>query len=190
MKRIAIFASGGGSNARQILAYFQDRTDVSVVLIVTNRKTAGVLQHAAEFGVPTLTIDRDYFYQSEAIVEALTDSQIDLIALAGFLWLIPSYLVEAYPRAIVNIHPALLPKYGGKGMYGKHVHEAVVAAGEQETGITVHFVNEHYDEGKHIFQASCPVSPDDSAQAVAANVLALEHQHFARVLDEILTARQ
>jgi phosphoribosylglycinamide formyltransferase-1 len=185
-KNIAIFASGSGSNARMILEYFEMRDDVDVALIVTNKKKAGVLNHANDFDVSTLTMDRTFFYDSECILKILQDEKIDLIVLAGFLWLIPSYLIQAYPNKIVNIHPALLPKYGGKGMYGHHVHEAVKANNENESGMTIHYVNEQFDKGTHIFQAKCDLTTEDSAGDIAKKVLALEHKHYAEVIDELL----
>jgi phosphoribosylglycinamide formyltransferase-1 len=186
VQHIAIFASGSGSNARKILEYFEDRDDVDVSIIISNRKSAGVLNHAREFGVSTFRIDRPYFYNSNCILKVLLAEKIDLIVLAGFLWLIPPYLVSKFPNKILNIHPALLPKYGGKGMYGHHVHEAVKANNEHESGMTIHFVNEKYDEGGHIFQAKCAVLPTDSANDIAANVLKLEHKHYAEVIDKVL----
>ena len=186
-KHIAIFASGSGSNARKILEYFEDREDVKVALIISNKRNAGVLQHAKEFNVPSLTMNRAFFYNTQAILGTLQSEKIDLIVLAGFLWLVPQYLIAAYPQKIVNIHPALLPKYGGKGMYGHHVHKAVQANGEKESGMTIHFVNEHYDEGGHIFQAKCKLDEGDSADEIAKKVLKLEHTHYARVVDDLLS---
>jgi len=185
-KHIAIFASGSGSNARKILEYFEDKDDIEVSLIVTNKKKAGVLRHAREFDVPTIKIDRPFFYDSKAILDVLAYEKVDLIVLAGFLWLIPSYLIEAYPDKIVNIHPALLPKYGGKGMYGHHVHEAVKANNEGESGMTIHYVNEKFDEGGHIFQAKCKLNEEDTAEDIAKKVLALEHANYAKVIEKLL----
>ena len=186
-KHIAIFASGSGSNARKILEYFEDREDINVSLIVTNKRKAGVLSHAKEFDIPTFRVDRPFFYDSQGILEVLNIEKIDLIVLAGFLWLIPTYLVKAYPNTIVNIHPALLPKYGGKGMYGHHVHEAVKANGDKESGMTIHYVNEKFDEGNHIFQAKCKLDEGDSAEEIARKVLDLEHLNYARVVEEVLS---
>ena len=186
-KHIAIFASGSGSNARRFLEYFEDREDVHISIIVTNKKNAGVLNHAREFDVPTFRIDRSFFYDSEDILDVLQYEKIDLIVLAGFLWLIPKYLIDAYPNKIVNIHPALLPKYGGKGMYGHHVHEAVKANQEKESGMTIHYVNEKFDEGAHIFQAKCDLDEDDTAEEIAKKVLVLEHKHYAEVVDGLLS---
>ncbi len=186
MKRLAIFASGSGSNAEQIATYFADRTDVDVTLIVSNNPKAGVIDRARRLHIPVLLFDRTTFYDTDKIVTLLQQQGIDLIVLAGFMWLIPASLVTAFPRRMINIHPALLPKFGGKGMYGHYVHEAVVAAGETETGITIHFVNEHYDEGQIIFQAACPVLPTDSPDDVAGKIHELEYAHYPRVVDEVL----
>ncbi len=190
MQHLAIFASGGGSNARKIIEYFKASPEVRVALVVSNKKTAPVLGMAAEHGIPTLVIDRTMFYETEDLLDILAQHRIDFIALAGFLWLIPPYLVGAYKGRMVNIHPALLPKYGGKGMYGHHVHEAVKAAGETETGLTIHYVNAEYDEGAVIFQARCPVDPADTPETIAAKVLALEHRHYPEVLAGLLTGSQ
>ncbi|MBL7827679.1 MAG: phosphoribosylglycinamide formyltransferase [Saprospiraceae bacterium] len=184
MINIAIFASGGGSNAQKIMAHFQGSEVGCVSLVVCNKKGAGVIQIAESFGVPVVTIDRQMFYETEQLLEILKNYKIDFIALAGFLWLAPAYLVRAYPRRIVNIHPALLPKFGGKGMYGHHVHEAVKAAGEIESGPTIHFVDEHYDEGDVIFQIACPLNADDSPDEIARKVLALEHQYYPIIIEE------
>lgn len=186
MKRIAIFASGSGSNAEKIADYFAGRTDVEISLILSNNPKAGVIDRARRLHIPVLLFDRTTFYQTDRITQFLSDQHIDLIVLAGFMWLVPAGLVAAFPDKIVNIHPALLPKYGGKGMYGHFVHEAVVAAGETESGITIHFVNNHYDEGAPVFQASCVVEPTDTPDDVARKVQVLEHEHFPRVVDELL----
>jgi phosphoribosylglycinamide formyltransferase-1 len=187
---IAVFASGGGSNARRIMEHFQAGTTGKVALVVCNKPDAGVLAIAASFGVPTVVINRALFQDDATFLGILKHYRIDFIALAGFLWLVPAYLVQAFPRKIVNIHPALLPKYGGKGMYGHHVHEAVKAAGEKESGITIHLVNEHYDEGGIVFQATCALEPDDSAETIAQKVLALEHRHFPVVIEQLLSSLQ
>lgn len=186
MKRIAIFASGSGSNAEKIADYFAGSTDVSIDLIVSNNPKAGVIDRARRLHIPVLLFDRTTFYQTDRITQLLQQQGIDLIVLAGFMWLMPAGLVQAFPDRIVNIHPALLPKFGGKGMYGHFVHEAVVAAQETESGITIHFVNEHYDEGAPIFQAHCPVAPTDTPDDVARKVQALEHDHYPRVVAEVL----
>jgi len=186
-QQIAIFASGGGSNARAIMEHFQHSAIGQVALVVSNKREAGVLQIAAEFNIPTEIITRQQFYESESILQTLKQHRVDWIVLAGFLWLIPDYLVRAFTAKIINIHPALLPKYGGKGMFGMHVHEAVKAAGETESGMTIHFVNEHYDEGDIIFQASCPLEPNDTPATIAKKVLQLEHRHFPEIIERLLT---
>lgn len=187
MKRIAIFASGSGSNAEKICEYFSGRQDVEVSLILTNNPQAGVIQRARKLHIPVIVFDRKTFYETERILELLQNNKIDLIVLAGFMMLIPQFLVNGYPDKMVNIHPALLPKHGGKGMYGHFVHEAVVAAGDLQSGITIHFVNENYDEGSIIFQATCEVTPTDSAEDVAKKVQALEHQYYPSIIDEVVT---
>jgi phosphoribosylglycinamide formyltransferase-1 len=190
MHRIAIFASGTGSNARKIIEYFQNKTDITVSLVLSNKATAPVLDMARDHQVDTLTLARNTFYESEQLLDQLHHYAIDFIVLAGFLWLVPPYLVQAYPRKIVNIHPALLPKYGGKGMYGHFVHEAVKKAGETESGMTIHYVNEHYDEGDIIFQASCRLQPDDDPETIAKRVLRLEHEHFAPVVEQLILKQE
>ena len=186
MKNIAIFASGGGSNARKIIEHFEKSDLGRVALVVSNKKDAGVLDIAHAHQIPTHLIGRADFYESKKILSILDEHRIDLIVLAGFLWLVPDYLVQAYPRKIVNIHPALLPQFGGKGMYGSHVHAAVKVAGEQVSGITIHFANEHYDEGDIVFQARCPLTEEDTPETIARKVLALEHEHYPSVIEELL----
>ncbi len=186
MKNIAIFASGTGSNARKIVEHFRKNETIKVALIISNKATAKVLDMAKDNNITTLIINRTDFYKSTSLLEDLKKRQIDFIALAGFLWLIPAYLVKAFPNKMINIHPALLPKYGGKGMYGHHVHEAVFKNKESESGITLHYVNEHYDEGHIIFQAACPVASTDTPIDIARNVLALEHYYFPRILMSLL----
>ncbi len=184
--RVAIFASGAGSNARRILEHFAGSETVAISLVVCNKPGAGVLDIAREFKVPSLLIEKDNFFRGDHYLAELKKSGIDFIVLAGFLWKIPSGLIGAYPGRIINIHPALLPKYGGKGMYGNHVHEAVIAAGEKESGITIHYVDEQYDHGKTILQATCPVTPDDSPASLAQKIHALEHQHYPKLIGELL----
>ncbi len=185
-KRIAIFASGAGSNARKIMEHLAHHAALEVVLVVCNKPGAGVIQIAGEKGVPVLMIEREHFLRGNAYVSELKLRHVvDFIVLAGFLWKVPAKLVEAYPGRIINIHPALLPKYGGKGMYGHHVHEAVIAAKEQESGITIHFVNEQYDEGAIIFQAKCPITESDTPETLANKIHALEHEHFPKVVEEL-----
>lgn len=186
MKNIAIFASGNGSNARRIIEYFQAHPAITVALVLSNRPDAPVLAMAASHGVDTLVFDRQQFYQTEDVRSVLEKYDITLVVLAGFLWLVPPYLTEAYQGRIINIHPALLPRYGGAGMYGLRVHEAVKAAQEGTTGITIHYVNEHYDEGQIIFQAQCAIDPMDTPQDIAQKVQTLEHAHFPRVIEQLL----
>ncbi len=187
-QNIAIFASGTGSNAKKIVEHFKHNPNINVCLIVSNKADAPVLDMARENGIETLVIDRAFFYQSEDIFNYFNKYSIGFVVLAGFLWLVPSYMVRAFPGRMVNIHPALLPKYGGKGMYGMRVHEAVKAAGETETGITIHYVNEHYDEGDVLFQAKCPVLPEDTPEDIAHKIHKLEHKHFPAVIEQILQA--
>ncbi len=186
MTHLAVFASGTGSNARCIVDFLAQSPCARVRLVVSNKPQAPVLAMARERDIPTLVVDRAYFYESERLLDVLAEYDIGFIALAGFLWLVPPYLVRAYWRRMVNLHPALLPAYGGKGMYGMRVHEAVKAAGEPETGITIHYVNERYDEGDIIFQARCPVAPDDTPADIARKVQALEHEHFPRLLERLI----
>lgn len=185
-KRIAIFASGRGSNAKAILDYFREDDQVEVVLIVSNDPEALVLDLAAEYQIDFLVIDRTCLKTGKLLDDRLVDHEIDLIVLAGFLWLIPVRLINRYPQRIINIHPALLPKYGGKGMYGHHVHQAVKNAGDEASGITIHYVNEHYDQGNHIFQASCHLDPWDTPADIGAKVLKLEHFHYPRIIQKLL----
>ena len=184
---IAIFASGAGTNARKIIEYFENRgLRIKVSLIVCNVAGAGVLEIAKEKGIPSLIINKADF-TATGYVESLQNADINFIVLAGFLWKVPEVLVRAYPKAIINIHPALLPKYGGKGMYGARVHEAVIAAKEKESGITIHWVNEHYDEGAIIFQASCSIDANDTAETLANKIHALEHAHYAPTIEKLLS---
>ncbi|AWW00888.1 phosphoribosylglycinamide formyltransferase [Arcticibacterium luteifluviistationis] len=187
-KKIAIFASGGGSNAEAIVDYFKNNEEVEISYFLTNKADAGVIKRGRKLNIPTLVFSRKNFVETEQVVDFLKSQNIDLVVLAGFLWLIPSSLIQAFPNKIVNIHPALLPKHGGKGMWGHHVHEAVVANKEKESGITIHYVNENYDEGETIFQATCAVSPEDNPEQVATNVLKLEHYHFPRIIEKVLKA--
>lgn len=186
MKRIAIFASGTGSNAKNIIQYFGTNPEVTVVAVLTNNPNAKVLDAAAELGVATLVFSREEFYKTHKINQFLGDQHVDLIVLAGFLWLVPQHLVHDYPRRIINIHPALLPKFGGKGMFGNHVHEAVKASGAEESGITIHFVNEKYDEGDILFQTTCKVSKEDTPETIAAKVHQLEYEYYPKVIEQLL----
>jgi len=190
VKSLAIFASGRGSNAQNIIRYFRQSKSIRIRLIVSSHEKAGVLDIARNEGIPSLVLDKKEYYGSgESLVKSLTDYQIDGIVLAGFLWLVPTYLIENYPHAIINIHPALLPKYGGKGMYGMHVHEAVWKNKENHTGITIHEVNERYDEGKTLFQATCPLSPQDLPEEIARKVHELEYAHYPRVIEEYFNSQ-
>ena len=185
--RIAIFASGAGTNAQKIIDSFRDHPFIKVALIVCNRPGAGVLQIAEKEKIPFLLIERDAFYDGNGYVDELKQQHIDFIVLAGFLWKVPSALIKAFPQRIINIHPALLPAYGGKGMYGIKVQEAVIVSGDPESGITIHYVDEIYDHGQIIFQASCPVLPDDTPAILAKKIHQLEHLHFSRVIEELLS---
>ena len=187
MKRLAILASGSGSNAEKIMEYFSHSSKGKVVLVAANKTTAGVLARAQKFGVQTFTFTRPELEEG-LLLEKLREAQIDWVILAGFLLKVPDALIRAFPDRMVNIHPALLPKYGGKGMYGHHVHEAVKAAGETESGITIHLVNEHYDEGRILLQLRCPALPDDTPETLAARVLTLEHQAYVQALRDALNA--
>lgn len=187
MIRLAIFASGGGSNAEAILRYFQDHPQIRITLIACNRQEAGVYQVAENHGIESIRLERDRFQRGDAYLPELRSRQIDGLILAGFLWKVPTPLIQAYPDRILNIHPALLPKFGGQGMYGLHVHAAVLAAQETESGITIHRVDEHYDHGDHLFQAHCPVRPDDNPESLAKRVLALEHLHYPPTIENYFT---
>ena len=184
--KIAIFASGKGSNAEKIIDYFNNSTSTlaKVVLIVSNKPGAGVLEIARKEKIPFIIIDKEKFFRGNSYVDELKEKKIDFIVLAGFLWKIPTKLIRAFANRIINLHPALLPKYGGKGMYGNHVHEAVIAAKEKESGISIHYVDEIYDHGKIIFQAKCAVSETDTAESLAEKIHALEHANFPRVIGE------
>jgi phosphoribosylglycinamide formyltransferase 1 len=186
MMKIAIFASGSGTNAQRIIEYFANQHIAQVELILCNKPEAYVLERAKKLQVASLVFTKDEFYKSNSIANLLRDKKIEFIVLAGFLWLIPDYLIQAYPKRIINIHPALLPKYGGKGMFGENVHKAVIANGEKESGITIHYVNENYDEGDIIFQAKCGVEPFDTAETLAQKIHQLEHLHFPSVIHEII----
>lgn len=183
-KRIAIFASGKGSNAKAIIDYFKNSETIAVSMIATNNPNAGVLAIAKENNINTFIFSREELQNEASFLAHISD--IDYIVLAGFLWLIPSYLVKQFPNRIINIHPALLPKFGGKGMYGMRVHEAVYAAQETETGITIHFVNEHYDEGRYILQQKVSIGANDTPISIATKVLQLEHQYYPKAIEQIV----
>jgi len=186
LNKLAIFASGAGTNAQKIIDHFRDRQDVSISLIISNKSEAGIMKIAAAENIPALVIDKEKFFRGNAYIDELRSKGINLIVLAGFLWKIPSALINAYPEKIINIHPALLPKYGGKGMYGHFVHDAVIASGDLETGITIHLVDEIYDHGRNIFQAVVPVEKHDTADSIAKKVQVLEHQYYPSVIDSLL----
>lgn len=188
LARIAIFISGSGSNAEKIIEHFQNHETIKVVLVLSNNAGAYGLQRAARYNIATLVFNKVQFRESDEIVSVLQAAGVTHIVLAGFLWLIPQNLIEAFPNRIINIHPALLPKFGGKGMYGMRVHEAVKAAGEIETGITIHEVNAHYDEGKILAQQKCRVEKSDSPEQIAAKVQQLEHQHYPQVIEKWITS--
>ena len=186
MKRVVIFASGSGSNAENLIKFFHNSDNASVVQVLTNNPHAKVLDRCKKLKVSALSFNRIAFLQTEDVLNILKASQPDLIILAGFLWKFPENILKAFPNKVINIHPALLPKFGGKGMYGMHVHEAVVNNKETETGITIHYVNENYDEGAIIFQAKCDVLPNDTAEDVASKIHELEMKHFPKVVDDLL----
>ena len=185
MKRLAIFVSGGGTNLQRIAEYFATNKDVEIVCVVSNNKEAYANQRARNLGIPLLLVEKEYF-NSDLFVERMRFLAVDLIVLAGFLWLIPQNLINAFPNKIINIHPALLPKYGGKGFYGHHVHEAVVAAHEKASGITIHYVNEKYDSGNIIFQKKVALTPSDTPDDVAAKIHVLEQENFPLVIEKLL----
>ncbi len=186
MKNIVLIASGSGTNAENIALFFRTIPDVEVTWILSNRPDAGVLERARNLNVKTKVFDREMFFNSRQVLDFLLDANPDLIVLAGFLWLVPKHIVEAFPDKIINIHPALLPKYGGKGMYGDRVHQAVIDNGEKETGISIHYVNEKYDDGDIIFQARCSVEPDDTPESLAKKVHELEYKHYPEVIHQLL----
>ncbi len=186
-KNIAIFASGSGTNAENIALYFKSNQSIKVSLILSNNPTARVLERAQNLQIPSYVFDRKKLYHSDDVIAILHDYSINLIVLAGFLWLIPNSLVAAYSGKIINIHPALLPKYGGKGMYGDKVHQAVIDHNEMETGISIHYVNEAYDEGDIIFQSKCKIDPTkETISEVAQKVHALEYEHYPKIIEHLL----
>jgi phosphoribosylglycinamide formyltransferase-1 len=185
MKRLSIFVSGGGTNLQIIAEYFADNKEVEIVNVICNNPNAYAIERAKNLGIPCKIINRAEF-KSEDFTKELLEQNIDLVVLAGFLWLLPKHLIDAFPNKIVNIHPALLPKYGGKGFYGEHVHEAVVAAKEEVSGITIHYVNECYDSGAIIFQAQVALEEGETADSLAAKIHKLEYQHYPVVIEELL----
>jgi len=187
MKRILIFASGSGSNAENIIKYFENRSTGTVVAVFSNNSKAGVLDRAKKFGVPTVIFSKEDL-NSGKVLQNVLEFQPDLIVLAGFLWKFTEDLINAFPNAVINIHPALLPKFGGKGMYGMYIHKAVVEKKEIETGITIHYVNENYDEGNIIFQQNVALLETDTAESVAEKIHELEQKHFPEVIEKLLTS--
>ncbi|WP_316772093.1 phosphoribosylglycinamide formyltransferase [Pedobacter frigiditerrae] len=185
-KRIAIFASGSGSNAQKLMEHFKRNTEVEIALVLTNNSDAYVLQRADSFEIPSHIFDKHEFYKTDNIIDLLKNLSIDLIVLAGFMWLIPKNLIHEYPGRIINIHPAILPKFGGKGMYGDFVHKAVMESGEPEGGITIHYVNENYDEGEYIYQAKYRIDKGDNLEMVKFKGQQLEHLHYPRVVESII----
>ena len=186
MKNLVVFASGSGTNMENLARYFDGSALARVRLVVCNRSGAGVIQRAERLGIPVMMISRHDIENPDRLIEELRKQATDLIVLAGFLWLLPPALIRAYPRRIVNIHPALLPAYGGRGMYGMRVHEAVIAAGETHSGITIHYVDEVYDNGEIIFQAQTSLLPDDTAESLAERIHRLEYEHFPKVVESLL----
>jgi phosphoribosylglycinamide formyltransferase-1 len=181
--RIAVFASGSGTNAEEIFKYFQNHSSISVVLLLCNNPQAAVLRRAAKYNIPAKLFTREDFIGSEKVLDWLKEMNVTHVVLAGFLWLLPEYLIRTFPKEIINIHPSLLPKFGGKGMYGSKVHEAVKQSGESETGITIHVVNKHYDEGQVLYQASCKLEPTDTPELIASKVHRLEHKYYSEVIE-------
>ena len=185
-KRIAIFASGSGSNAQKIMEHFKKHTDAEVAIVLTNNPEAYVLQRADNFEIPSHIFDKAEFYTTNSVVDLLKNLQIDLIVLAGFMWLIPQNLLKAFPNKIINIHPALLPKFGGKGMYGDRVHHAVMDAKEEESGITIHFVDENFDEGEIIHQSRFMIEAGDDLEMIKFKGQQMEHLHYPKVVEQLL----
>jgi len=186
MKKIAVFASGEGTNTQKIIEHFHGK-GAAVSLIVCGNPQAGVIRAARSGNIPLLLVEKNSFYNSESVLKKIVSEKIDWIVLAGFFWLIPQNILRAFPNRIINIHPALLPKFGGKGMYGMNVHKAVIGAKEKESGISIHYVNEKYDEGKIILQKKCTVGENDTAETLAEKVRTLEHEWYPKVIEELIT---
>jgi len=186
MKKIAIFASGTGTNAENIIRYFSNKDSARVILVLSNRHEAPVIRRAQAFMVKTVIFDRYDFYISGSVLNKLKENKIDFVVLAGFLWLVPESILLGYERRIINIHPALLPSYGGKGMYGDIVHRSVIQSRETESGITIHYVNQKYDEGDIIFQARCKVESDDTPESLAARVHELEYKYYPEIIEDLI----
>ena len=189
MKNIAVFVSGSGSNAENLFTYFSGSDVAKVNVLFSNKKEAYALDRAERLGLEAIVFDRDDFYYSSRVLDELKNRKIDYIVLAGFLWLLPAELIAAYPGRILNIHPALLPKYGGKGMYGDRVHRAVIEAGETESGITIHRVNEQYDSGDIVFQATVAVTPEDTPESLATKIHELEYEHFPKIVEQEISKK-
>jgi phosphoribosylglycinamide formyltransferase-1 len=185
-KKIVVFASGSGTNAENIIKFFQKQPNASVVAVFSNKRSAKVLKRAHDLNVKALHFDRDALYNSYDVLHILEDINPDLIVLAGFMWIFPEDILKRFPNKIVNIHPALLPKYGGKGMYGMHVHQAIIQNKEKESGISIHYVNENYDEGEIIFQAKTDISEEDTPESLAEKIHKLEYKHFPEILQQLL----
>ena len=185
-KKIVVFASGSGSNAENIIRYFKNSRTAEVVSVLSNKPSAKVLDRAQKLNVTALYFDRTAFYNSNDVLHILEDTNPDLIVLAGFLWLFPSFILEKFPNKVINLHPALLPKFGGKGMFGNNVHKAVLENKEKETGITIHYVNEKYDDGQIIFQKSFPISSEETLSSLTEKIHELEHRHFPKVIENLL----
>lgn len=189
-KKIVIFASGSGTNAENIIKHFQNTSNIKVAAVLSNRRSAGALKKAHRLNVKALLFDRDALYNSHEILNILRDINPDLIVLAGFLWLLPSNILKEFKDRIINIHPALLPSYGGKGMYGSRVHESVIKNREKESGITIHYVNSKYDEGRIIFQASTSIDEEDTPESLAGKIHELEYQHYPEVIQQLLEEKK
>ncbi len=184
MNKLAIFASGSGTNAQNLCEYFNDHENFTIDCILSNKTTAYVLERAKTLGIDSLCFSRQQFYDEDFVSDYLRERRVDWIILAGFLWLVPLKLIKQFPNRIINIHPALLPKFGGKGMYGIHVHKAVLEKEEKESGITIHYVNENYDEGQIIFQAKCQVDKNDTPESLASKIHSLEYTFFPRIIEK------
>ncbi|MCF8371273.1 MAG: phosphoribosylglycinamide formyltransferase [Bacteroidales bacterium] len=190
MNKLAVFASGSGTNAQKLYDYFKDHQLIEVNCILSNKASAYVLERAKNMQVETLVFNRQQLFEEDFVLNYLSKREVDWIILAGFLWLIPEKLIQAYPNRIINIHPALLPKYGGKGMYGSKVHEAVIANKESESGISIHYVNKKFDEGEIIFQAKCSIGQDDTAEDLAQKIHTLEHTFFPKIVEKVVLDNQ
>ncbi len=190
MTQIALFSSGNGTNAENIAKYFDKSIQINVAIIISNKQDANVHQRAKALNIPSYSFTKEEIMEGTQLQEILADYSIDYIILAGFLLKVPEALLENYPNRIINIHPALLPKYGGKGMYGDRVHKKVIEIGDTQSGITIHYVNEKYDEGKIIFQKSCPILPEDTYEDVAQKVHKLEYAHFPRIIEEVILGKR